>query len=688
MEELWNKWELPVMVLSSLLLQFVLVLFGNRRKYQGKWSSYVAILVWSTYLLADWVATVVLSTLLRSERKELNSELVVFWTPFLLLHLGGPDTISAYSLQDNELWLRHLLGLIIQVGVAAFVYTRFRTNSTLTYMAIPIFIAGIIKYGERIWILRAATRRQFRNSIFSTVDQAPASSARQASALTVDHSTTKVPPLLDKYLESKNVIKEGRYIYRAFCMFKTFTPLFSDLNLKIPPDMTDIFILFEKSAEDAFRLVEVELGFLYDVLYTKKTSWQQSIVGIILNSICLLSTFMALIAFSIEVGKSGYPKVDIAITYMLLGGAIFFNMYSAISKALSSWTILWLTIPRSRMSKFVSKFVVQDIISWLVHRKDKKRTLYMAQHSLIGYCLQSKKNRLTSIVRFIDTEDILGKLVLTSWKEVNHDVRNFIHLHLLEKQHKYRSSGFRYEVLLDLLSKKGDGVLRENELLEEFDWSINGVEFNHCLLIWHIATNLLFYHDQGRHSEFGSHCQISKLLSDYMMYLLLVRPNMLPEGIGELRIQETRKEVNGLFINESLSRSEVVNVMSGLDFELAMVIPQSPNKSKSVIAEGCQLLRGLHEFGQWDHNDKWKLIADVWMEMLAFTAGKCKWREHATQLRQGGELLTHVALLMAHLGLTKRIKIVTDYSHRLVHFDSALLGWNWEELSQLPYYLA
>ncbi|GLT80797.1 hypothetical protein SLA2020_522170 [Shorea laevis] len=166
---------------------------------------------------------------------------------------------------------------------------------------------------------------------------------------------------------------------------------------------------------------------------------------------------------------------------------------------------------------------------------------------------------------------------------------------------------------------------------------------------------------------------------------------MLPKGMGGLRMKETRKEVIGLFINTPLSNTEVVNALFGLNFELARVIPQSIGKSKSVIAEGCQLaltLRELHDLCLWDHNAKWELIADVWMEMLVFAASKCEWREHGIQLRYGGELLTYVALLMTHLGLTKRIEVVKSYSHQLVYFCSIILGWDWEKLSQLPYYLA
>lgn len=47
---------------------------------------------------------------------------------------------------------------------------------------------------------------------------------------------------------------------------------------------------------------------------------------------------------------------------------------------------------------------------------------------------------------------------------------------------------------------------------------------------------------------------------------------------------------------------------------------------------------------QWDVDDKWKVISEVWMEMMIYAASHCPWRENAQQLRHGGELLTHVPL--------------------------------------------
>ena len=103
-----------------------------------------------------------------------NYVITVFRAPFLLLHLGGPDTITAYSLEDNELWLRHLLGLLIQVRGAIYVFlTTWTSTNALYIMAIPVFIAGIIKYGERTWVLMSASGEHLRDSMIPLPDPGP-----------------------------------------------------------------------------------------------------------------------------------------------------------------------------------------------------------------------------------------------------------------------------------------------------------------------------------------------------------------------------------------------------------------------------------------------------------------------------------------------------------------------------------
>lgn len=55
--------------------------------------------------------------------------LAFFWAPFLLVHLGGQDTITAFSSEDNNLWLRHFLNLLVEVSLALYVFWKSMVNS-------------------------------------------------------------------------------------------------------------------------------------------------------------------------------------------------------------------------------------------------------------------------------------------------------------------------------------------------------------------------------------------------------------------------------------------------------------------------------------------------------------------------------------------------------------------------------
>ena len=118
LRDLWSKWEIRGVVLASLAFQAILIVAGNRRKTSPqKWFKFV---VWCSYLSAEWVAMVALGVLsgagdAKEDFTKPEHAITAFWAPFLLLHLGGPDTITAYSLEDNELWWRHFVSLIVQV---------------------------------------------------------------------------------------------------------------------------------------------------------------------------------------------------------------------------------------------------------------------------------------------------------------------------------------------------------------------------------------------------------------------------------------------------------------------------------------------------------------------------------------------------------------------------------------------
>ncbi|CAD6253512.1 unnamed protein product [Miscanthus lutarioriparius] len=128
------------------------------------------------YLAGDSLAIYGLASLFNRHGRQgtVGSTLEVLWAPVLLIHLAGHEQITAYSIQDNELWRRHIVILVTQVAVALYVFieswSRERSRRLLA-SAILLFIIGIYKMSTKPWALKRATLR----NLFSS----PASLARR-----------------------------------------------------------------------------------------------------------------------------------------------------------------------------------------------------------------------------------------------------------------------------------------------------------------------------------------------------------------------------------------------------------------------------------------------------------------------------------------------------------------------------
>ncbi|XP_011014853.1 PREDICTED: uncharacterized protein LOC105118581 [Populus euphratica] len=466
---LWNKWEIRGMLLVSLLLQIILIIFGSRRKYIAR--SWVRIFVWCAYLSADLVATVAL------------------------------DTITAYSIEDNELWLRHFLGLAVQVGVALQVFSRSCGSGILAFIAIPMLIVGIIKYAERTWVLRSSCSKSLKNTILSKF-----------------RHPLRAPETLQRALG-------GNYLRRAYTFFDISMFMMQDLVPGIPALMNSQLLISSNSADDAFKVIEVELGLIYDILYTK-APLIYSLVGIILRSISFLLFITAFITFQVMIDKHAYSTIDIAITYVLFAGSAFHEIYAFSCLVFSDWTMIWLIDGGGN----ALTRAIYSLIRKLTRSKRWSRSI--AQHNLISFCIENKPLKYCL--------ELLGILEMTRQVYVNREDMNVdensIFEHLQKKCEKIKENfnfidtNFRRKII----DERGDGVLEREGQLHDFKWCTTEVEFSRSLLVWHLATDICYFADNDANNNVPSDCETSKCLSEYMMYLLVARPNMLPKGIGDI----------------------------------------------------------------------------------------------------------------------------------------------------------
>ncbi|XP_048543523.1 uncharacterized protein LOC125522511 [Triticum urartu] len=100
----WDEWQLRVLVLGSLFVQYLLFFSSVVRR--PALPSWFRLLFWLAYLGGDALAIYALATLFNrhKQQEQLAAGLEVLWAPVLLIHLGGQHLITAYSIEDNELW--------------------------------------------------------------------------------------------------------------------------------------------------------------------------------------------------------------------------------------------------------------------------------------------------------------------------------------------------------------------------------------------------------------------------------------------------------------------------------------------------------------------------------------------------------------------------------------------------------
>ncbi|KAK3220315.1 hypothetical protein Dsin_014285 [Dipteronia sinensis] len=638
--QFWNGWEVRVLILLSLLLQIILVIFGSRRKFTAR--IWTRVLVWSAYLTADWVATVALGCLASSEAdskdnsSKQNNVVQAFWAPFLLLHLGGPDTITAYSLEDNELWLRHFLGLVVQVGVAFYVYIRVWSNTALTYIFIPMFIAGMIKYGERNVVLRSSSSQRFKDSLLSNPDPGPDfikmknkmnRHYKERVHRPYDTSSTDTDPPLES-LEAapappnerriSNLFSRGNRrsgadyqlqnpttatvlppedlrtgannIEVAYFLFKRFRYLFADLILSYYERKDSYSKIENKSAKDAFELVAVELGFMYDLLYTKASIFYSQF-GVFFRFISLCCSVSALVTFSIIINSHSYSQIDVSITYILLVGAVVLEVYAFITIFFSDWTKLLFI-------KSCNSLVSTTCPCHAILANHKRWSGSMAQYNLISSCLRKVQPTFIGIHNLPWIGELLDKYWYLTWEDVNDDLQITIFSQLLEKSNEIKDDRFSIESCQKLLAHRGDNVIEKRYgPLHQFRWSINDVEFDHSLLLWHIATDIC-YNSEDAANKLDLKCRISKCLSDYLLYLLVFCPSMLPEGIGEIKYRDTHAEALRFFLDEEIFFVEVMKFGFGFCFQRV-----ERKKRYIKIEDACKTLLGVH-FGDAEEQIK------------------------------------------------------------------------------------
>ncbi|TVU27475.1 hypothetical protein EJB05_30089, partial [Eragrostis curvula] len=674
---LWTEWGTQILVLVSMFLQVVLLIFGGmRRRGLSAWQNVV---LWLAYQLADSTAIFTLGHLSITSKPREHGRLAAFWAPFLLLHLGGPHNITAYALEDNRLWLRHLQTLGVQALGAAYVLYRFyhagsgSGGTLLTLASASMFVAGLAKYGERTWALRCA------NKTCRSSDRIEEDNVVNLEVLDYRRSGST-----DSDMHNEKIVLFQAHTYLPIC--RRF--LFDNANVKGVFNSSRGVPVRE---EDTLKLVEMELSLLYDTLYTKAPvihTWY----GFCIHFISMVGTSAALCLFHLSRGTNnnqgqGYSRVDVVISYVLLAGALVLEIISACRAVLSTWTCTLLlsmgwgySWRHPRVSSCLRWLRYQVLHPLRKYLKLATMRLWhrgtMGQYNLLYLATRDRTDLGSRLAAKLGLEDSWDKLHFSGTFAGTQSL-SMEQLKGLLKGVLWRNR-FAYHA-----DTRGRFTLEQNGAFDSFaQWAVKDAMFDESIVIWHIATNIFIWEYSTAHNYNIELVEATRVLSNYMMFLLVAKPNMLPgreRRYVHLNVSRELKEFlqddhvrassgswwNNCCILKKLFHHEGLDCFSGISEELAEAL--RPGLATQLLDLELDRLKTL------------EVIFEVWVEMMLYAAENCPRDSHARELGNGGELMTIVWLLVKHYNQAARnngsnspAESGGEVGRKLVHFDGPL----------------
>lgn len=785
-KDLWDKWNIRGLVIFSLLLQTILVLLSPNRKRTPR--RFFRLLLWSAYLLANWAADYAVGQISDSsgDKPESNeppktNELLAFWATFLLLHLGGPDTITALALEDNELWLRSLFGLACQFIATLYVFLLSIPNSLWVPTSLML-VAGVIKYVERIRAMRGASLERFKDAMLGEpepgIDYARFMEEYKIRRISRERSQVvrvEEPEKLAQTNIRPHVMTHLDVVHYAYKYFNVYKGLVVDFIYSSEQWVESKKFFQSLSAEEALSILEVELSFIYGTLYTKVDilhTW----LGAGFRCISLGCLFASVYIFkSSTTTKDGYDGFDVGLTYVLIIGGIALDFISILIFCVSDWTFARLRKPKkevdapyTRFDGFLSSLLAFRALKWKNCKgHDKERSChtvldrffifrrwseYIYAYNLLGSSLRIKPKRIhhtkgyirssfdfiiqifyvNHAIRVIIRETALASTAINRFRKKMDMNFNYLFIknpvmyyvlyplmlflrfwfgipmmnYLLEffgipdqiNEIMFTSSErltleFWKFIFEDVKGKccfalgsesssyiylaRGDWVIRDmqNWNYEKLLQYVTDLEYDQSILVWHIATELLYQTDENI-ARVVEYREFSKTLSDYMMYLLISQSSLMSTvaGIDKVRFreaiaeakkfQEAKKLLQKTRLEDSKDAKKACEAI--LDFYKGDdKRNENPRgyRSKSVLYQASMLAKELQRVQIQGSNDyMWEVVSKVWVEMLCYAATHCDSKQHAAQLNRGGEVINFVWLLMAHFGLGEQFRTTKEDS--------------------------
>ncbi|XP_066357862.1 uncharacterized protein [Miscanthus floridulus] len=600
----WDEWQLRILVLGSLGLQWFLVLAAPMRKY--------SIPLWLRRCIqlgsgcSDAVAIYALATVFNrhangavagcyngeADVRKPPSMLEVLWAPVLLIHLGGVEEVSANNIDDNMLWIRQTVTLLSQVTIALFGFYKSwpgpgsgSGDRRMLASAVLLFILGILSVLEKPLALRGAR--------------------------------------IDPLTAMSSVMKGARVKPSAWWKW-CFT------------ELSDRYKCWKKLPEGDAPILS-----------------QSDQVQMILSDLSLFAAEVTLQAQG-RGGGGGHEKnileplkIEKDETLKSMLRQAFGLIYT---RPLFSSQIL-------HPQNFAPPNRLKHLHTQILHAQSHELANVMFTPAyLTCHVLLVPSLHIAAIMLFATSKQKLQPQQGQGYKYKNVDLASY---RSFTKRDYWTMDQTERLLKTDYYSENMD---QPKKVPNVVIWrSLRKTPFDESVLIWHIATDLCFRSKPPRHFRCRPlHAEIlrevcTEAISNYMAYLLKFRPDMLMTGSRQLLFTETTKQMERIITQATKDMTEKEKQQKQplsdeilLDKIKEKAANLKEKEAYTVIDDACKLAEELLRME--DADDRWHLMHRVWVGMLCYSASMCRAYLHAKSLGEGGEFLSKLWLLISLQG--------------------------------------
>uniref|UniRef100_N1QQI1 DUF4220 domain-containing protein n=1 Tax=Aegilops tauschii TaxID=37682 RepID=N1QQI1_AEGTA len=652
--------QINVLAMLSAVLISIQVVLGSRRRRSGNKIIVNLVRVAYTVSFPVFVYTIGLVQSVEAP-KQLDSQLL--WAAGLLLLLGSVDGMSAFSRQEVEdskgVQAQHIIQTVLVLWLLVSRSDVSEDGVILLLYFVLCWVYSILRVAQRMKALRKASSMHglvrsakvvadYMQDVYASGSgdriHSPMDMAKCKYLVLGEEKDSRPPSKAPCYLSEvggKGKLVTFDMIWNSkdklllsptpdddqkpvplkdtclsFALFKLLSRRFCPgLPIAEEGDQEALkFVLAE--GKHAFRLVEVELSFLYDFFYTKYPALFPAALALrIIRFVVLVGLFKVLLLdFPLD---AIIMYTDLSLPAELLEEATgYSSSHAAVFILFNNVLVVFMILSIDILQDFATGYSNWAIV-----------------HYVCDYVYMRRRT---------DGDGGKGWWMMVKRRQEKAGSEKDVTL----------SDEIKDEVLSSL--KKSDGLLSvdssrdlRNKLLQLHWAPFDLLKSTRMVLVWHIATTICANQEQDQGTD-NSDRRVATTLSSYCAYLLAFIPDMLPDH------SYTATQILDAVILDARKRLGTAKTLSGrckMMLRLGKTHNCNMEQDMSILILGASLADKLLSENE---RPPWKLLAGFWADMVLFLAPSDKADVHADHLAAGGEFMTHLWALLTHAGIVHR----------------------------------